>query len=201
MQSTSRYLFLRILALAIILMAWDSSHPARAATLSWNTGNGTWDTVSANWTGGGTVWSDGSDAVFNNTAAGSATAIVISGTRTAASLSAGDPVAALVNRSWSFSGGALNVSGNLVFQGNNSNGGNYTINPTLTLNTSAAITGSTLIGRGNITVAGGTYVTGRITTNPLSADWSNLTVSGGTVTALNGLMVPAGPTAPGRHSR
>lgn len=177
----------RILALVIALTAWDSSLAARAAALSWNTGNGTWDEVSANWTGGGTIWSDGSGAVFNNTASGSTTAIVISGTRTAASLSAGDPVSALVNRSWSFSGGALNVSGNLVFQGGQANAGNYANNPTLTLNTPAAITGATLIGRGNFTVAGGTYVTSLITTNPLSADWSDLTVADGTVTALNGV--------------
>ena len=169
----------RFLIVCVTLVA--AGLTGMAATCNWNTGSGPWDATSPNWDGAGGQWLDGSDAVFNNT---SGATVAIAGPRSAASVSAGDATA---NRSWTFTGGALTVAGNLTYQGNGSNWGNYPANPTLTCNADIEVAGDTMIGRANFAITGGSYSTSRFCANSASADWARLVISGGTVTADNGI--------------
>jgi autotransporter-associated beta strand protein len=179
--------------LAIASIFVFASFHARAGTYSWNLASGgDWDTTSDNWSGAGSKWVDANDAVFSNNATASAFAINLPGTINATSVSFGSTSAAAAkDNSYDVSGGALNVTGGGAFivQGKSNNGGTYTNNTTVTVNSTVAVSGDTRIGRANLTISGGTYTTNRITTNPASTDWANLTISGaGTVvTATNGI--------------
>lgn len=178
-------LFRSVLAAASAASLLTVPPVAAAATYDWNTTNGTWDTLTANWSGAGSTWVDGSDAVFNNTA--TASTVALSGTINATSVLLGNATAANNNGNYSLIGGTLNDSGTLVVQGNATNGATYTSNPTASINSTVTVSGSTLIGRANLNITGGSYTTSRFTANPASVDWANLTISGGNVTATNGI--------------
>lgn len=115
-------------------------------------------------------------------------------TQNVGSLTAGS-TATNINVAIPSAGGALNVSGNMIYQGGAGNGGTYTSNPTMTVGSSVAVSGSTLIGRANLLINGGTFSTSRFTSNAGgSTDWARLSIAAGDVTATNGVNGTFGTT-------
>lgn len=114
--------------------------------LSWNIGNGTWDTSTANWvdsalTPASATYIDGSDSVLFGDAAG------VSGNPTVTLNSTFSPIAVTVNsasHNYTLSGsGSLAGSGSLVVQ-----------NGTLTLATANSYTGGTTVSGGTLQISG-----------------------------------------------
>jgi fibronectin-binding autotransporter adhesin len=109
MASVNRTAFLASLHVTVLAAGVLSGVSAQGATtFTWTNGasNGSWDTTSANWTGGGTLWVDNaadSAAVFGATGAGNV-AIPVGETRQAYSLTFNSP-------GYTISGGTINVGG------------------------------------------------------------------------------------------
>ena len=124
--------------------------PSITITYSWNTGNGTWDTTSANWWGAGTLWVDAiyNNAVFTNTAA--ATAITVNGPHVADTVKVGNGTN---NAAFTFANGPLTVS-SLTVQGALSNS-KYTAGIGVT-----TLNNLTLTNSGDITVSSWTLAIG-----------------------------------------
>jgi autotransporter-associated beta strand protein len=148
----------------------------------WTNSAGTnlWTTTDTNWLGAPWVNSISNKAWFQATGGG----ITLASGLTAGAVNVGNSSANFP--ATSFSGGSLAAT-SLTVQGFGSNNGDYTANPTLTLNSAITLTGDAAIGRANLVVTGGTLTANRIISNSASADWGRLAIQGGTVTATNGV--------------
>jgi len=149
--------------------------------LTWTNGatTDTWNTTDANWSP--SEWSNSRpDNAFFTTVGGTVSLDTIN----AGSVNAGNSSSGFA--SLTLSGGSLAAT-SLGVQGASGNNGNYSANPTLTLDTAITIAGDAAIGRSNLEVTGGPLSANRIISASASADWARLVVSGGTVTATNGV--------------
>ena len=160
-----------------------------AETYAWNTGDGAWDTATANWTRWGTVWEDENDAVFNNQSG--TTAITVDGARTAVVVKVGD---GNNNANYTFSNGAdgsLSTESFLV-QGSSGNGNDAGLFSTTLDNLTLTTAGDIGVGRWSLVIcgssavyAGGVIGGGGIVSSP---NWGTLTIrDSATVTAVGGV--------------
>lgn len=138
---------------------------------AWQGTDGNWNTTSANWTGTGTIYAEGSNTWFGD-----------AGVTTAVNVAAGGINPSLVTltnstaKNYTFAGGALNVATTLHKSGN----GTTTFNNAVTAGSITADTGVLAVG------PGGTLTSGNITVNQTG----NLTVqAGGTLGATSALNV------------
>ena len=134
--------YLKHLALATVVGVSLLAASAQAATLTWNVGNGNWDTATANWTGDATTFiSDGSqDVIFN---AGGGT-ITIS-----ASMQPASTTVSAASGTYIFTGGPITGSGGLTKSGAGQ----------LTMNTANnTFTGKTSIQGGTLLTGGAAYL-------------------------------------------
>jgi autotransporter-associated beta strand protein len=150
-----------------------------------------WDTSSGNWSGAGSTWIDGNDAIFSNTAVNTSIAVV--GTRTAGMVRIGNGVN---NAYYTFTNGMNGMisSDSFIVQGNGSNGagaGNATparlYNQTINISSNLGVGRWALIISGTSTVNVGNLIGGNIA-GVSSADWGTLTIQdSAVVTASNGV--------------
>lgn len=138
---------------------------------AWQGTDGNWNTTSANWTGTGTVYAEGSNTWFGE-----------AGVTTAINVAAGGVNPSLVTltnstaKNYTFGGGALNVATTLHKSGN----GTATFNNAVTASSITADTGVLAVG------PGGTLTSGNISVTQTG----NLTVqAGGTLGATSALNV------------
>ena len=113
----SKYPMLLLCAACLAVLWWLSIGPAHAAVpVTWNVaGNGTWDTVTGNWTGGSptaNLYVNGDTAIFSNTAGGTITL--------AASINPGAIQVSAASGLYKFAGVTLNGSGPLTKSGGGS---------------------------------------------------------------------------------
>ena len=157
-----------------------------AASNSWNAGSETWDTVTGNWASPST-WTNGEDAVFNNTASG--TTITLSSGLTAGSVMIGNGGN---NANYTFAGNGLSAA-SFTVQGD---GGNHLgINPAATINNATLnLTGDLGVGRAFLNITGNSTITadrigGGGMTGISSADWGQITIQDtANITATNGIV-------------
>ncbi len=163
----------------VLLLPW-----AQAANFIWNngSGNGRWNTTSANWSG--SIWGNSSsNHAFFSTVGGSVSlrTAITAGSVNFGSIASNTPSVTLTG---SFS----LVSTSLNIQGMSTNGGAYASNPSFTLSgPTVSISGDIAVGRANLVVSSGAVTANRIITSAASADWARFVMSGGTVTATNGV--------------
>lgn len=166
---------LRYMAGAVMLV------PGSAVTYSWNTGNGTWDTTSANWVGAATLWTDNMDALFTNTA--SASAITVDGPRMADTVKVGNGTN---NAAYTFANGPLSTY-SLLVQGAPGNS-KYAAGIGITTLDNLILTNT-----GNLTVSSWTLSIGGFSTVNVGgviggANWGTLAIKdSAVVTAPNGV--------------
>ncbi|MDB6019388.1 MAG: hypothetical protein JWR19_3877, partial [Pedosphaera sp.] len=157
----------------ISLACFSVATTVHAATQTWNDGsaNYLWNNTSLNW--GGSVWTDGNDAVFGATGVG---AITVSGTRVVGNLT--NTVSG-----YSFSGGTLSLAHLTATDvWNIGSGINLTNASDLTVNFTGGSTGGSFskAGTGQLTLAGNISVTGvnATTGSTFSVDAGTLTLNG-----------------------
>jgi autotransporter-associated beta strand protein len=179
---TSSILPLPKLALAAVI---SLSASAMAATNNWNTGDGTWDTSTANWASP-TTWTNGDDAVFNNTAA--ATSITLSSGLTAGTVTVGST--GNNNANYTFTGSGLTAT-TFSVQGTTSNDLGTSSYPTTTLNNATLNVTNLYVGRAKLVIDGNSVVTATNIGGPggdTNGAWGQLTIAGNAnVTATNGI--------------
>ncbi len=151
------------LALDNFSLSWAAGAPPK--NLVWNVGTGTWDTVTANWTGDATVFSSGDNTSFESASGGVVTV-------QAGGVSANHVVVSAASGTYTFQ----NTSGDTIGIGGGA---------TASLAKSG---GGTLILAGQNTYGGGTSVTGGGTleisnNNQLGAASGTLAVDGGSTLA------------------
>jgi autotransporter-associated beta strand protein len=130
--------------------------------LRWNTGNGDWDLITANWqltTGGGNLsYSENSPVTFDDNASGtSPISVNLTANRTPSSVTANNST-----KDYSLTGSAINGSTSLTKSGSG----------TLTVGTANGYTGGTTVSAGTLAISG---------SGTLGATTGALTMSGGTV--------------------
>jgi autotransporter-associated beta strand protein len=175
--------FASLMAAAVAFVAGT----AQATTYNWNIAtDGTWDTTSANWSGGSGTWVDGggNDAVFSNT--NLPLRISVNEARTMGNLTVGN---GSNNGNFTFDGtggGTLTVTNQATISGNTGSGG--TTNPLCLLTNLTMTVGGNLGVRNSCLVIGGTSavtVSGQINA---PWDWGYVTIKdSATVIASNGV--------------
>jgi len=160
---------------AVAVLALVAVQPVHATSITWNlTTNGNWDTATANWLPGPTIFTDGGvdDVTFNNIAGGT---ITISADMTPASTTV-----SAASGTYTFSGGPIDGSGSLTKSGAG----------TLVLSSANTYAGATNINGGTLRIdnasalSSGTsavnLVSGaRLDVNVASADLSKLNTANG----------------------
>ncbi|HRH97296.1 MAG TPA: autotransporter-associated beta strand repeat-containing protein, partial [Prosthecobacter sp.] len=178
----------------LLLGFWQVCGPLQAATYNWNTTDGTWDTSTANWAGP-SLWVNGNDAVFNNTA--TLSTITLGSTITANSVLFGS--ALNNNGNFTLSGGTLNVSGTFNVLGDAASGNDYSASPKVTVSsTNVAVTGNTTVGRANLVISGGTFTTASFVQSSVSSDWANLVIKGTANVTADSVNLANGSTSTGQ---
>lgn len=143
-------------AMMVLVTVWASSMPyakAQANTTWTGAANATWNTSSANWSGGSTLWTAGANAVFD--ASGANRAITVSGSQSVANLT-------VSATGYSFTSGTLGIAPNATWTIasdapmstaiGGTNGFNKSGAGTLTLSGSNAFTGETRVSAGTLTL-------------------------------------------------
>ncbi len=158
------------------------------ATNSWNTGDGIWDTSTANWSSP-TIWTNCDDAVFSNTA--TASIVTLSSGLFSGSAVVGNGGN---NANYTFTGDSLSATTFRV-QGEGSNALNTAGYPLTTLdNATVTVSGDMGVGRAQLVISGNsTVIANRIggagMTGIVSADWGQVTIQDtANVTAINGIV-------------
>jgi autotransporter-associated beta strand protein len=115
-RMASRYKLLAYMAISLFGWMWIRSEALGQETLTWNVaGSGTWDTTTADWSGGATTYTDGDFVNFENPSGG---AVTIQG----AGVNPGSVNVSVANTSgtYTFTGGAIGGGGALTMSGNGS---------------------------------------------------------------------------------
>ena len=114
--------------------------------LKWQAGTGTWDTTNANWTGAGSVYSDGSNVQFDDTPGPGSYTVTISNSGLGVSPSSTGSVNFANNAAnYTFVGEGINGATGLTLAGTG----------TVTLNNINAYTGATAVNTGTLKIGDG----------------------------------------------